>query len=583
MLPEAPAAHNCGMTTPTPGLVRLATPADHEAIHALNYRTFVEEIPQHAPDASRRLVDRFHDTNVYAVYEVEGQVVGMVCGRPQRPFSLDQKLGPVDQWLPPGCTPVEIRLLAVEPAYRATRVFVKLARFITEHFMHHGYDVAVISGTTRQLSLYRHMGFTPFGHRIGTADAEYQPMFITRHAVQQWPAALASGGTAHGRGGNFHSGPVGMKPVVVAAMAREAASHRADRFLTTYQDVQSRLCALTRARHATLLLGSGTLANDVVGAQLLQLESCGVVVSNGEFGDRLVDHAVRLGLPHVVVRAPWGAPLNVDELEAAMITTRARWLWAVHTETSTGVVNHLDRLRTLAQRHRAHLALDAVSSVGAFPVQLDGVWCASAVSGKALASFPGVAIVLHDTLPATPNVRVPRYLDLHLAAASSGVPFTQSSNLLDALHASLTQTDWPARIAQRAHDGRWLRSALEAAGLRVLAPTESASPIVHTIPLPAAVSAIDVGLNLRARGWQVGFESSYLRARNWLQLCLMGEYDETALRALPQMVTLAMTDVARAVSTASAMDASIASGAGKLAQYQPGDLAHHLVHGRALV
>ena len=42
-------------------------PRELEQIHALNYRTFVEEIPQHQPNSDRRLVDRFHDENVYAI------------------------------------------------------------------------------------------------------------------------------------------------------------------------------------------------------------------------------------------------------------------------------------------------------------------------------------------------------------------------------------------------------------------------------------------------------------------------------------------------------------------------------------
>jgi aspartate aminotransferase-like enzyme len=276
-----------------------------------------------------------------------------------------------------------------------------------------------------------------------------------------------------------------------------------------------------------------------------------------------------------VVRAPWGAALDFDAVDAAMITTRAQWLWAVHTETSTGVVNDLDVLRTLAQRHRARLALDAVSSVGALPIRLDGVWCASAVSGKALASFPGVAVVLHEELPTTPHVRVPRYLDLHLAAASDGVPFTQSSNLLSALHASLTSTDWPTRIAQRQRDGRWLREALAQQGLHTLAAPDCASPIVHTIPLPPTVSAQQVGLTLRQQQWHVGFESAYLRARNWLQLCLMGEYEDAALRALPNAVSSAITHANRS--------ASASSGTGAFPPYEASHFSHHLVNGRALV
>lgn len=516
------------------GTVRLGTPADHEAIHRLNYRTFVEEIPQHAANAERRLVDRFHDDNVYAVYEVNGAVVGMVSGRTARPFSLDQKLGPIDQWLPPGSRPVEIRLLAVEPAWRCTRVFTRLVHFITQHFLHAGFDVGVMSGTTRQLALYRHMGFHPFATLVGNEGAQYQPMYITRDRVRHWPDSLKAGG-------NFLTGPVEVLPGVRAAMGGVATSHRSPAFHDSYRDIATRLGELTRARHVTLLQGSGTLANDVIGSQLLQLDGHGVVVSNGEFGERLADHAARLALPHVVVRAPWGAPVPVEDVDAAMQATQARWLWAVHSETSTGVVNDLDQLRTLADRHGARLALDAVSSVGAIPVNLEGVWMASAVSGKALAAYPGVAIILHAEPPLPPQVRVPRYLDLALAAGAHGVPFTQSSNLLDALQASLAGHDWSQRIAQRARDGHWLRAALARRGLIVLAPPSHASAVVHTIPLAPPVSAQAVGERLRHQGWHVGFESDYLRSNNWVQVCLFGEYTASALRALPDAVLDAVT------------------------------------------
>jgi hypothetical protein len=36
---------------------------EFESIHRLNYKTFVEELPQHQPTADRRLVDQFHPEN----------------------------------------------------------------------------------------------------------------------------------------------------------------------------------------------------------------------------------------------------------------------------------------------------------------------------------------------------------------------------------------------------------------------------------------------------------------------------------------------------------------------------------------
>jgi aspartate aminotransferase-like enzyme len=528
-----------------------------EAIYRLNHRTFAEEIPQHATRSDGRLVDRFHDSNVYVVYEVDGEIVGMISGRTQRPFSLDQKLGPIDRWLPPHERAVEIRLLAVDAAHRATRVFVRLLHGITRHFVAQGYDLGVLSGTTRQLALYRHLGCVPFASRVGSADAQYQPMYLSLDATVHWPAALApalphaSGGHTPPRGGNFLPGPVTMSDRVTRALAQPAASHRALPFLAAQRVVQRQLCALTGAAHATCLLGSGTLANDVVAAQLSTLPGIGVVVSNGEFGDRLRDHAARLQVPHRAVTAPWGAELDWRAIQTALAEARAHggatWLWAVHSETSTGVVNSLEQLTALAREQQARLALDAISSVGALPVSLTDVWMASAVSGKALASYPGVAIVLHQDTPA-PSTRIPRYLDLGHAAACGGVPFTQSSNLIAALAASLEDTHWPSRIAQRAHWGHWLRAELEAHGLTVVAPASCASPAVHTIALPANVSASAVGHALREAEWLVSFESDYLRTRNWIQLCVMGEQRAASVRHVASTVAHTVQVLARATS-----------------------------------
>jgi aspartate aminotransferase-like enzyme len=331
---------------------------------------------------------------------------------------------------------------------------------------------------------------------------------------------------------NLLPGPVAMLPAVRVAFAREATSHRAQAFLAQHARVREALCALTGARHATLLMGSGTLANDVVGAQLTRLGTPGVVVSNGEFGERLVDHAMRHGLEFDVVRSPWGEAIDFESLSQTLARRSGQWLWAVHSETSTGVVNDLPGLRAVARRHQARLALDAVSSVGALPVQLDGVWMASAVSGKALASFPGIAIVLHVECPEPDNC-ISRYLDLGHAVACGSIPFTQSSNAVEALAASLDAHDWSRRITEIARDGYALRERLEACGFHVLAPRAAASPAVHTIVLPVEWSACATGEALREQGWLVSFESDYLRARNWLQLCLFGEYDAETLSVLP--------------------------------------------------
>ncbi len=71
-------------------IYKLATEeSEFEQIHELNYRTFVEEIPQHEISSARRLVDKFHDQNTYVICLQRGELMGMLALRGQRPFSLD--------------------------------------------------------------------------------------------------------------------------------------------------------------------------------------------------------------------------------------------------------------------------------------------------------------------------------------------------------------------------------------------------------------------------------------------------------------------------------------------------------------
>lgn len=525
--------HVCGMTIATPtrprvGSVRLATAADHEAIHRLNYRTFVEEIPQHDRNDEQRLVDRFHADNCYVVYEVEGEIVGMVAARTQRPFSLDEKLGAVDEFLPPFSRVAELRLLAVERRYRTGRVFASLVRFLAEHLSRQGFDLGVISGTTRQLRLYEHMGFTPFGRLVGREGAWYQPMFITLERLDDWSPVLRRTGHT-----NFLPGPVDVTPKVQHEFASAAVSHRSQQFGALHEQVTHALCSLTNARHATLLMGSGTLANDVVAGQLREHGGRGLILVNGEFGERLVDHAARWGLQFDIARAGWGQAFDIDVLDQQLADRAHRWLWMVHCETSTGVLNDLPRIVACAQAHRVRVAVDAISSVGSVPVDLSAVWLATAVSGKALGAFAGVSAVLHDA-EVSPSSRLPRYMDLGYAREKHGVPFTQSSNLVRALSVALGQRDWPRRYDTIAHDSARLRRALAEQQFQLVADPMIASPAVHTIVLPHHVSSHSVGRQLRSSGWLVSFQSDYLAARNWIQVCLMGEYAHDDVERFPR-------------------------------------------------
>ena len=98
-------------------------------------------------------------------------------------------------------------------------------------------------------------------------------------------------------------------------------SHRSDAFAGEFKATKKLLCDLTSAAKVEILLGSGSLANDAIGAQISLLGARGLVLSNGEFGDRLIDHATRLGLQFDVYEMEWGEPFDYAESAGALLLT----------------------------------------------------------------------------------------------------------------------------------------------------------------------------------------------------------------------------------------------------------------------
>jgi aspartate aminotransferase-like enzyme len=512
---------------------------EFEAIHCLNYKTFVEEIPQHNHNSDRKLVDKFHTENTYAICLDGDRLVGMVCGRSKRPFSLDQKLPNLDAYLPAGRNVLEVRLLSVEKDYRNGQVFCGLIRLLAQHFRERGCDLAIISGTTRQIGLYKHLGFQPFGPLLGSLDAQFQPMYLTLETFLDWSKAVSpdSGTVMKTMLANYLPGPVEVHEEVKRAFESRPVSHRSDRFKADFSSTKRMLCKLTGAKYAQILVGSGSLANDAVGGQIKLLNQPGLILSNGEFGDRLVDHAARLALQFDVYRKNWGEPYDYTDLRQRLgLNPKAYWIWAVHSETSTGILNDLEMLKAIAAETGIKLCLDCISAIGAVPVDLRGVYLASCVSGKALAAFPGLSMVFHNHELAPAPHTLPLYLDLGYYAEHEGIPFTHSSNLLCALQTALRRTDWSIKYSQIGEVAQWLRGRLRELDFQVLAPEAHSSPAVFTLVLPREIDSRTIGAQLRSKGFLLSYQSDYLLERNWIQICLMGEWERMNLQALPDLL-----------------------------------------------
>lgn len=510
------------------------TPLEFEQIHELNYQTFVEEIPQHERNESHRLVDKFHDENTYIICQKDSRVVGMIAIRSKRPFSLDGKIGEVERYLPVEVeNPVEIRLLAIEKRYRNGRAFLGLAQALVRHCLKAGYDAALISGTVREQKLYGQLGFLPFAHMTGTEEAAFQPMYLTKKTFDAGIAGRISKPPI-----NFLPGPATISKEVKKAMVAEPFSHRSPEFDTLLKCVKRKLTTLTGANHVQLLQGTGTFANDVIAGQLSLMEGKGLICVNGEFSSRLTDHAKRFNMKFDTMEVGWGSFFEVDKLTRVLENDSYSWLWTVHCETSTGILNDLGMLKKLCAHHGIKLAVDGISALGTVPVDLAGVAYASGVSGKGLLSYTGLSFVFHDE-KVQKSDQLPRYLDLGTYVEAGGIPYTQSSNLVAALNTALERyEDSKATFMTIAEHARKVRAAVADAGLNILAPEPYASPAIITIMLDEGVSARKLGDTLYLNGFTVHYESAYLRERNWLQISCMNEVNDKELDAMLRLLGL---------------------------------------------
>src|SRR6266702_1195220 len=344
------------------------TPNEIEQIHRLNHLIFAEEIGQHATTSNGHLIDRFHHRNRYFIASKNGALVGMVSVHDGPEFSIAGRLRDANV-LRELRAPLEVRLLAILPEFRDGSLLAGLFWQVNEYAKAHGYSDLLISGIVERQPMYARMGFRPMGPPVACGAAEFVPM---RLSLEEPPTEFSSRLQLYGsRWQRNHAlsllpGPVELSEPVVRAFHAPPVSHRCKAFLDLYEETRTRLSELMGGLQTVILGGSGTLANDVVAANLRASfgDAKGLILANGEFGERLLRQAARAGLSFSELRYQWGRPWSFTAIEVALAKHPA-WVWAVHLETSTGVLNDFPLLVSLAHRHGIPVAADCVSSLGA--------------------------------------------------------------------------------------------------------------------------------------------------------------------------------------------------------------------------
>jgi alanine-glyoxylate transaminase/serine-glyoxylate transaminase/serine-pyruvate transaminase len=293
-------------------------------------------------------------------------------------------------------------------------------------------------------------------------------------------------------------GPCNPYPEATEAFARPMVGHLDPAFLELLDQTCARLRTVWgTANDVTLpLSGTGSAGMEAAFVNLVGPGDTVVVGVNGLFGERMCDVAGRCRAEVVRVDAPWGQPLDPEQVLAAHPSPKL--IAAVHAETSTGVRNDIATLAAgVAQRPDTLLLADCVTSLGGIEVAIDGwgVDLAYAGTQKCLGVAPGLAPFTMNDRARQRRVARPQswYLDLGMIAdyatthGARKYHHTAPVAMIMSLHAGLgALLDEGLEAAQRRHAecGALLQDGLQQLGLELFAAPGHRLPELTSVVVP---------------------------------------------------------------------------------------------------
>src|SRR2546425_3305939 len=305
-------------------------------------------------------------------------------------------------------------------------------------------------------------------------------------------------------------GPTPVPPEVLSAISQPVVHHRGPDFKPVYERTLVRLRDVFRTERDVLLFGSaGTGAMESAVANLCSPGERVLVVSAGHFGERWQAIASAYGAELETLEYAWGEVPAPDDVAARLAELGgAKAVFVTHSETSTGVVCDLQAIAAAVNEHAALSVVDAVSSLGAVPLETDAWRLDVVLSGsqKALMTPPGLAMASVSERAWEARGDSPRfYFDwerTRKAQTSLDAPFTPPVSLIAGLDVALgllLDAGLEATFERHVRLGRACREGAKAMGLELFSPDEDRSAVVTAIRAPDGIDATEVVRDLRDR------------------------------------------------------------------------------------
>jgi len=316
-------------------------------------------------------------------------------------------------------------------------------------------------------------------------------------------------------------GPIEFEPAVLAALGAPTTSHLDSGFIDAFGQALQRMreVLLCPDGQPFVLAGTGTLAMDLAGANLVEPGDKALVVNTGYFGDRFGALLERYGARVTHVRAPVGGCPALDEVEDALKRDQFKLMTVTHVDTSTGVIADVRGLALLAERYGVLSVVDGVCSVAGEELRT-AEWDVDVVltaSQKAVGVPPGLALLMASpqAIGAFRQRKTP--VANYYADWSNWLPImeayearkpsyfgTPAVNLIWALNVSLGQIlaeGMDARFERHRALGRACKQAIAALGLSQVPLQPECAANTMTAPLyPADIQGPELLARVKEAG-----------------------------------------------------------------------------------
>ena len=370
----------------------------------------------------------------------------------------------------------------------------------------------------------------------------------------------------------FTPGPTPVPPEVLEALSRPILHHRSSDFRTIFERCLGRLAQVYRTESDVLLYtSSGTGGMESAVSNLTRPGDRVVVVSAGHFGERWEELAGNFGCEVDELRYDWGEAPAADDLASRLTELGgAKVVFLTHSETSTGVVADVQRLAATAKEAGALVVVDAVSSLGAVPVETDGWGLDAVISGsqKALMSPPGLATVSvsPDAWAAVQEGAASRYYfdwgRTRYSQEKFDPTFTPAVSIvvgLDIALGLLLDEGLEQAFERHARLGRACRAGVKAMGLELFSPDDDRSAVVTAISAPEGIDSSELVQTLRDRQGIVLAPGQGPLKGKVFRIGHIGYYDvfdiTTALAGIELVLSELGADIERGVAITAALEA----------------------------